>query len=56
MKEEKLDRLHCGALLEGTSLSELSEQLFDYVLRVANGEQVNRRRQASMIWRSSNRA
>ena len=31
---------NCGALLEGTSLSELSEQLFDYVLRVANGEQV----------------
>ena len=25
---------NCGALLEGTSLSDLSEQLFDYVLRV----------------------
>ena len=31
---------NCGTLLEGTSLSELSQQLFDYVLRVANGEQV----------------
>ena len=31
---------NCGALLEGTSLSDLSGQLFDYVLRVAGGEQV----------------
>ena len=31
---------NCGVLLEGTSLSVLSGQLFDYVLRVAGGEQV----------------
>ena len=31
---------NCGSLLEGTSLSALSGQLFDYVLRVAGGEQV----------------
>lgn len=31
---------NCGALLEGTSLTDLSCRLFEYVLRVAGGEQV----------------
>lgn len=30
----------CGRLVTGTSLSELGKMLFDYVIRVANGEQV----------------
>ena len=31
---------NCGVLVEGTSLEELSEQLFDYVIAVASGEKV----------------
>ena len=31
---------NCGTMVEGTSLAELSNQLFDYVTAVASGEEV----------------
>lgn len=31
---------NCGVLVEGTPMSELKQQLFDYVIRVASGEKV----------------
>ena len=30
----------CGTLVNGGSITELGEKLFQYVIRVANGEQV----------------
>lgn len=39
-KKERWIDFNCGVLTEETSLSELSEELFDYVLAVASGKQV----------------
>ena len=38
-KENWID-FNCGSLTEGKSLSDLSQELFDYVIAVASGEEV----------------
>lgn len=39
-KKENWIDFNCGSMVTGTSLSELSEQLFDYVISVASGEKI----------------
>lgn len=46
---------NCGALVDGGSIPEMGESLFDYVLEVASGRRSKPRKQDSTIWRFSNR-
>ena len=39
-KKENWIDFNCGSMVDGKALSELSEELFDYVMAVASGEKV----------------
>ena len=46
---------NCGVMVEDTPLEELRQQLFDYVIAVASGEKVRRKKPVSTIWQYLNR-